>query len=359
MVAHVAEILGDGDAGVDAGLTGGHGHIGGVGDQNGALHQCLAGAGVGQLRELPQHVGHLVAALAAADVDHDVHVGPLGQLVLHHGLAGAEGTGHGGGAALGDGEHGVDDALAGLERCHRRELLLIGTADADGPLLHHGQLPDLTLVGADLGDHVLNGVAAFRGDPLHGAADAVGHHDLVEDGAGLRHGAQHVAADDLVARLSHGGPLPLLVAGQRGHLDAAGDVGAHPLDDLLQRALDAVVDVLDQAGTQLHAQRRAGGHHVGAGAQAGGLLIDLDGGALAGHIQDLADQTLGTYADDVGHIGVGHAVRHHQRAGYFDDLSHILRCSPFKRCLRPRRAPPRCAAPPRPDPGNRSCRGSE
>ena len=37
--------------------------------------------------------GHLVAPLAAADVDHDVHVGPLGKLVLHHGLAGAEGAG--------------------------------------------------------------------------------------------------------------------------------------------------------------------------------------------------------------------------------------------------------------------------
>jgi hypothetical protein len=104
VVAHVAEILGYGDAGVYGRLTGGHGHIGGVGYQHGALHQRLAVAGILQLRELHQNVGHLVAALAAADVDDYVHVRPLGQLVLHHGLARAEGAGDCGGAALGDGE---------------------------------------------------------------------------------------------------------------------------------------------------------------------------------------------------------------------------------------------------------------
>ena len=37
-----------------------------------------------------QHLRHLVAALAAADVDDDIRVAPLGKLVLRHGLAGAE-----------------------------------------------------------------------------------------------------------------------------------------------------------------------------------------------------------------------------------------------------------------------------
>ena len=63
-------------------------------------------------RELLQHLRHLVAALAAAHIDDDVRVAPLGQLVLGHGLAGAEAAGDGGRAALGDGEQRVDDALA-------------------------------------------------------------------------------------------------------------------------------------------------------------------------------------------------------------------------------------------------------
>lgn len=138
VVPHVTEVLGDGDAGIDGGLTGGHRHVGGVGDQNRPLHQGLAGAGV-PARGTPQHVSHLVAPFAAADVDHDVHVRPLGQLVLHHRLARAEGPGDGGGAALGHGEQGVHDALAGEQRGSGGILVLVGPPYADGPLLHHGQ----------------------------------------------------------------------------------------------------------------------------------------------------------------------------------------------------------------------------
>ena len=54
--------------------------------------------------ELGEHVGHLVAALAAADVDDHVGVAPLGDLLQQHGLAGAEAAGHGGAAAAGDRE---------------------------------------------------------------------------------------------------------------------------------------------------------------------------------------------------------------------------------------------------------------
>ena len=96
-------------------------------------------------------------------------------------------------------------------------------------------------------------------------------------------------------------------------------------DALLQRALDAVIDVLDHAGAQLHAHGGAGGHHLGARAQAGGLLVDLDGGGVAVHGEDLTDETLGTHAHHVGHIGVRHAGGHHQGAGDLNSFSQ----SPF------------------------------
>ena len=275
--------------------------------------------------------------------------------MLHHGLAGAEGTRHSGGAALGDGEHGVDDALAGLQGLHRREFLLIGPSHADRPLLHHGQLTALAVGQLHPGDGLGDGVLTGRGQPLHRALGALGHHDLMQNRFGLRHGAQDVAGDDAVAHGGGGGKVPQLFTVQRRHLDAAGDVAAHPADDLLQRTLDAVVDVLDQAGAQLHAQGRAGGDHIGAGAQAGGLLIHLYGGSVTGHIQDLPDQLLGAYAHHVRHVGVRHAVRHHQRAGDFDDLTHSV--APFRKCPRPRRVPPRRAGRPRRCPANRSCRG--
>ena len=62
--------------------------------------------------ELHQNVGHLVAALAATDVDHQIHVTPLGKLVLNNGLTASEGAGNAGSTAAGDGEERVNNSLA-------------------------------------------------------------------------------------------------------------------------------------------------------------------------------------------------------------------------------------------------------
>ncbi len=52
IIAHVAEVLRNGDAGVNGRLTGGHGHVGGVGDEHGTLHDGVAGPGIDQLWKL-------------------------------------------------------------------------------------------------------------------------------------------------------------------------------------------------------------------------------------------------------------------------------------------------------------------
>ena len=75
-----------------------------------------AGARILELGQLVEDVGHLVAALAAADVDDHVGVAPLGDLLQQDGLAGAEAAGHGGAAAAGDREEQVEHALAGDQR---------------------------------------------------------------------------------------------------------------------------------------------------------------------------------------------------------------------------------------------------
>ena len=63
------------------------------------------------------------------------------------------------------------------------------------------------------------------------------------------------------------------------------------------------------------------GDHLGTGAEAGGLFIDLNGSLIAGHIQDLSDQTLGAHTDHVRHIGIFQTLCNDQRAGYLEDLS--------------------------------------
>ena len=316
VIAHVAEVFGDGDAGVDGRLTRRHGHIGGVGDEHGALHQRLAVARVGQLRELHENVGHLVAAFAAADVDDDVHVRPLGELVLHDGLAAAERAGHGGRAALGDREERVDDTLAAIHGLVRSELLRIGARDTHRPALDHVQLMVDAVGVREHSDGLVDREVA-AGDALDRALHLRGHHDLVQDGRRLLDGADHVAAGDGGAGLHNGIKVPDALAVERGHLDAAGDVGAGQVANLGQRALDTVIDILQHAGAKLHGQRHTGSLDFRAGAKARGLLVDLDGRAVAGHIQDLADQALLTDTHNVGDVGIGKAVRHDQRAGNF------------------------------------------
>ena len=83
----------------------------------------------------------------------------------------------------------------------------------------------------------------------------------------------------------------------------------------------AVVDIFNDARAQLHGQGGAGGLYHRAGAQAGGLLIDLDGGGVAVHGEDLADEALIPHPDHVGHVGVSEPRGHHQRAGDLDNFT--------------------------------------
>ena len=141
VVALVSVVLRQRNPGVHAGLPGGHGHVGGVGDQDRPLHQTSARPGIHQLGKLREHVGHLVAPLPAADVDDDVRVAPLGYGVLGHGLARAEAPGDGHGPALGQGKEGVDDPLARDQGYGKRKPLSHRPGRPYGPPLEEGQLP--------------------------------------------------------------------------------------------------------------------------------------------------------------------------------------------------------------------------
>jgi hypothetical protein len=61
----------------------------------------------GELGELHQHFGHLVAALTTADVDNAVRVGVLRQRLRDDSLAAAEGAGDGARTTLNDTTSGI------------------------------------------------------------------------------------------------------------------------------------------------------------------------------------------------------------------------------------------------------------
>ena len=139
----VAEVFGHRDRRVDARFARGDRHVRGVGDDHRAFEQRPPGVRVLQLRELVQHLGHLVAALAAADVDDHVGVAPLRERFLQHRLAGAEPAGQGGAAAARHREQQVEDALAGDQRPGDAEPLAYRPRRAHGPVVGHRHLERL------------------------------------------------------------------------------------------------------------------------------------------------------------------------------------------------------------------------
>ena len=183
---------------------------------------------------------------------------------------------------------------------------------------------------------------------------------------GFLDGSKDVSPPHLGAGGDGSRKVPLALPVQGGNLHPTGQVvGPSALGDLLQGTLDAVINHLDQARPQFHRQGRPCGLHRRARAQAGGLLVHLDGGRVPGHGQHLADEALLPHPDHVRHVGLGQACGHHQGARNFHHfaVSHryaslLSRKGPSKAlfflALRrlPLRGLPGCP-PPRPAPRRR------
>ena len=243
--------------------------------------------------------------------------------MLDHRLARAEGARDGRCAALGDREERIDDALAAVHRAGRDILALVGTGDTDRPALHQAEL----VINALLIGQNSHGVGHDKAAALDGLQRA-GHfgrdHDAVQDGAGLLYGADDVAGAQLIADRGGRDEVPLLLAVQSRDVGAAGDGVARQGAHLGQGPLNAVVDVVEHAGSEFHGHGHAGGHNGGAGAEAGGLFIYLDGSSVAGHIQDLTDQAAVAHAHNVGYVGVRETLRHDKRTGYLGNFTAHL-----------------------------------
>ena len=240
--------------------------------------------------------------------------------MLNDGLARAEGAGNGGRAALCDGEQSIDDTLTRVHGTCGDEFSGIGSVYTDRPALQHAQLVLDALFVLQHRDGVGHGEAT-RLYGQQGAAHFGGHHDLVGYRAGLLHGTDDVAAGELIARLCGGNEVPLLASVERGNVGAAADCRAGHLAYLGQGALDTVIDILQHAGPELngHGHARCLDHR--AGAEAGGLLINLNGCLISAHVKYLAYKSLGAHAHNVGHVRVAQALRNHKRPRNFDDSS--------------------------------------
>mmetsp|Transcript_34292 Transcript_34292/g.45169 ORF Transcript_34292/g.45169 Transcript_34292/m.45169 type:complete len:377 (-) Transcript_34292:682-1812(-) len=263
----ITEVLSEGDTGVDGGLSGSDGHVGGVGDEGRALHDVvLATVDLGrQLGEVIEDLSHLVAALTAADVDDDIGVRVLGESLRDTGLTAAEGTWNSAGTALDRGEESVQDALAGRQRVHGSELLSDGSGATHGPEMRHGDVLAGTIVGLNDSDGLLHSVVASRHDFSKSASHLGGHHDLMlGEEVVLEDLTNAVTADDEVANLlgGVGGEHVGLVLVEAVDDDATGDEdGLELVGDSLERSLNTVEDIFQNTGTEFDGKRISSSEH--------------------------------------------------------------------------------------------------
>ena len=269
---------------------------------------------VDEFGELVQNVGHLVTTLTAADVDDDLCFCPFCQLMLGNSLTGTEGAGDGCDTALGDREHRVDDALTGDQGHVGVDLVLVGTAYTDRPLLHETNVLFGAIGGGQDCDDLFDRVVAFR-DGLDGAALEVrGYHDLVVDNVRFLNGTDDVTGHDGVACSDAGDEVPFLFTVQGRDFDTSLEVVPDHRADVLQRSLDTVVNCSNEAGPELYAQRSTGRHDFRAGAKSRSLFVDLDGRTVFVHFDNLTNQSLLANTNNVVHVGVPHAVSDDQGA---------------------------------------------
>ena len=270
--ALITEVLGEGNTGVNGGLTGSDGHVGGIGNEGGTLHDTnlavLAGVGIGnghgKLGEITKDLRHFVTTLTATDVNNGVGVGELGKGLGNHSLTAAESTGNGTGTAEHGGEETINDTKAGDEGLVAGELLLDGTRPTDGPEVAEGEVVGLVLsLVVDLHDDVIDKECLLAissgGVELGNDAVNIGRTEnlvrvnelvLVNDANDI------TAGDGLSLAEVAGGEGPPLGAGQTGNVHTLGNVDvAGVLENVLQRTLNTIKNGAHDARSELDGQR--------------------------------------------------------------------------------------------------------
>ena len=243
--------------------------------------------------ELGDDVGHLVAALAAADVDDDVGVAPLGDLLQQQGLAGAEPAGDGGGAAPGDREQHVEDPLAGHQR-RRRCRAAPGAAGVGGRARswRAGRRRRRRGRPARRRSAVPSDASCSSTPPTPGGTRTRCSTDPASATVPSTSPDRTVAPSRAVGTNRQRRTRPVRRAPGRSQVGAP-----------RERPQEAVEDAAEQAGAQSGRQRRPASRRRVAGAQAARVLVGLHGDPLAADRHHLRRQGRRTQVHDLAHRG--------------------------------------------------------
>ena len=261
-------------------------------------------------REVAQDVGHLVAALAAADVDDHVGVAPLRDLLQEHRLAGAEAARDGGGAPARDGKEEVERPLPGHERSAPRRPLARARNGRGRRTGHRWASP--TSSAADAAIESSTPYGARVGEPLEAAGrSGRDEHAVLEARRPRQTVPRRRTGLDLAARPRRAG-----VKSKRRSRGSVGGraPGARKSSTSPSRRSMPSKTPPSSPGPELGRQRQAARDDLLARAQAAGVLVDLHRRDAVHERDDLAGEARGADLDEVEHGRAGEARRPRRRA---------------------------------------------
>jgi hypothetical protein len=239
----------------------------------------------GEVGEFGQHLRHFVAPLAAADIDHDVGLGVLGQGLLDDGLPRAEPAGDGDGPSFRDRKEEVEHPLAGHEGTLSRQAVSARSGYPYWPGMREAERGAVRQCADRIGDGEFTAL-----QPLESPADAGRDHDLVGGAGPFGDSAEHVPFMDFVTwredRLEGPAAGGVQGIGRNTGLDEIPRLLRHRL----QRPAHAVEDAAEQSRAEWNRERAPGEYHRFAHPESGSVLVDLDRATIAFQSDHLADE---------------------------------------------------------------------
>jgi hypothetical protein len=132
----------------------------------------------------------------------------------------------------------------------------------------------------------------------------------------LKDGTPNITTREVVADLDGRCELPLLFTVEGRNGDTAGNVnGFGHLGNGLEGTLNTIVDTVEQTGTELDGQGLSGSVDGVTDHDAGCLLVNLNRGLVAIDSDNLTNEVVVSYSDQLVHGNTNHVLSNDDRTG--------------------------------------------
>mmetsp|Transcript_6822 Transcript_6822/g.15460 ORF Transcript_6822/g.15460 Transcript_6822/m.15460 type:complete len:464 (-) Transcript_6822:24-1415(-) len=337
--ALITEVFGQSDTGVNRGLTGGHRHVGCVGNQCSTLHNTnfsLRSIRIrhshGKFREISQYFSHLVTTFTATNINNTIGVRKLGKRLTNDGLSATKGTRHGASSPQDGWEQGINNTKTSNKRFLTGKLLANGTGATYGPEMAKGQL-----VGGvcgfveDLHNNIINIESFFSissscvnlGDST---VDIRRTQNLVRvNNFVLVHGSNNISSRDRLTLFEGSrSKSPLFIATQTRDIHTLWDVDIATLfPNTFEGTLDTIENTFHDTGTEFDRKRLLLSEDGVTDGQTGGIFVNLDGSCISFELDNFSDQLLVTNTHQLVHSSTAHSLGDDQRARHLEDVSIV------------------------------------